>query len=87
MYILVSEVDGTLYTGQTSDVRQRLRRHNAGRIHSTKGHGPYRLGYVEECSTRAQAMSREWELKKKWNTERKRKLVSGFKIAKLKEFE
>ena len=45
VYILVSEIDGTLYTGQTSNLISRLERHNEGLIKSTKAKGPYKLGY------------------------------------------
>ena len=78
VYILVSEKDGSLYTGQTNDLNDRLARHNSGKVASTRGRGPFRLGYYEKYDTRAEAMWREWELKKKWNTERKSKLVSKF---------
>ena len=78
VYILVSERDHTLYTGQTKDLRRRIQRHNKGLIKSTKGKVPYTLQYFEEFASRSAAMAREWELKKKWNTERKRKLIDGF---------
>ncbi len=84
VYILVSEIDGTLYTGQTSNLISRLERHNKGLIKSTKLKGPYKLGYFERFSGRSAAMWREWELKKKWNTARKRKLVENFDGSKLK---
>ncbi|MDI6803080.1 MAG: GIY-YIG nuclease family protein [Bacteroidota bacterium] len=32
VYILQSEKDGTLYTGQTLNLRERLHLHNSGRI-------------------------------------------------------
>ena len=85
VYILVSEKDGTLYTGQTSDLRDRLVRHNSGQVHSTKGKGPFRLGCYEEFGSRSEAMWREWELKKKWNAERKTKLVNSFNNEKTME--
>ena len=78
VYILVSEVDGSLYTGQTTDLKTRLKTHNKGLVKSTKRRSPYRLGYYEVCDTRSDAMRREWELKKKWNTGRKKRLVEGF---------
>jgi putative endonuclease len=67
-----------LYTGQTNDLSERLIRHNSGQVPSTKGKGPFRLGYYEEFQSRSEAMWREWELKKKWNTGRKKKLVGSF---------
>ena len=85
VYMLVSEKDGSLYTGQTSDIKARLERHNRGVIRATKRKAPYRLGYVEEHATRSEAMWREWELKKKYNTERKRKMIEGFDPRKIEE--
>ncbi len=78
VYILVSETDGSLYTGQTDDLVDRLKRHNHGWIRATRRKSPYRLGYFEEHPSRADAMWREWQLKTKHNTERKRKLIQEF---------
>jgi len=78
VYILVSEVDGTLYMGQTEDLKGRFRRHNKGLVQTTRNHAPYKLGYFEVVESRSEAMWREWELKKKWNTQRKKKLVDKF---------
>ncbi len=78
VYILISNIDGSLYTGQTHDLRKRILRHNKGYVHSTKRKIPYTLGYFEIYSTRAEAMWREWELKTKVNTQQKKKLIDGF---------
>ena len=85
VYILVSLADGSLYTGQTNNLKSRLDRHNAGLITSTKSKRPYEIGYVESYATRSEAMWREWELKKKWNTERKKKLVERFDLKLLRQ--
>ncbi len=86
VYIIVSDVDGTLYTGQTANLPERLKRHNQGKIRSTKAKKPYQLRYVEEYRTRSEAMWREWELKTKWNTERKKKLIRSFDQTRISEF-
>ena len=86
VYILVSTVDGSLYTGQTQDLQVRMKRHNTGRVKSSRSRAPYRLAYVEEYATRAEAMWREWELKTKWNSDRKKKLISGFDPSRLVHF-
>jgi putative endonuclease len=85
VYILESQVDSSLYTGQTNDLKERLRRHNSGLVKATRSKSPYRLGYFEVYPTRADAMWREWELKKKWNTDRKKKLIENFDKTKLNE--
>ena len=62
VYILRNAED-RFYIGHTSDLELRLRRHNEGRVRSTKGHGPWRVTYFKEFWTRAQAMANEKELK------------------------
>ncbi len=84
MYILVSQVDGSLYTGSADDIPKRLGRHNKGLVKSTRSKKPYELGYFEIFQSRAEAMWREWELKKKWNTDRKKKLIAGFDPKKIR---
>lgn len=85
VYILESLVDGTYYVGQTNNLNDRIKRHNNGNIKSTKFKKPYKLCYFEEFESRSNAMLREWEIKKKYNTERKRKLISSFDNSKLKK--
>ncbi len=86
VYILVSDVDGSLYTGQTANLRMRLKHHNQGKVQSSKAKKPYQLRYFEQFETRSEAMWREWELKIKWNTDRKKKLIYSFDHARLAEF-
>lgn len=52
------------YVGWTTDLEQRLQRHNAGTgARSTRGR-TWALLYAERHQTRTQAMSREWYLKR-----------------------
>ena len=62
VYILQAD-DGTYYVGQTNDLKDRLNRHNSGRVKSTKAKAPWRLVYTEELATRAQATKREKQIK------------------------
>ncbi len=78
VYILVSEVDGTLYTGQTQNMNARLKLHNSKRVQSTRKKSPWHLGYFEVFGKRSDAMRREREFKKRWNTERKKRLIAHF---------
>ena len=63
VYIIESLSDGRLYIGQTSDLNDRLRRHNQNRSKSTKGRGPWRLIHHEEFESRSEAYAREQYLK------------------------
>jgi putative endonuclease len=59
VYILQC-ADGTLYTGWTTDLEQRLRAHNSGQgAKYTRGRRPVRLVYREEQPTRSAAQRRE----------------------------
>ncbi len=57
--------DGSLYTGITNDLVRRIRQHNAGRAaRYTRGRGPVVMRYCEICLSRAQALRREWAVKR-----------------------
>lgn len=62
---IVECADKTLYTGWTTDVKRRLKTHNAGRgARYTRERGPVRLVYVEEVPDRRAALKRELEIKR-----------------------
>jgi putative endonuclease len=72
--------DGTFYTGWTTDPPRRERQHNAGRgAKYTRTRRPVKLVYVEELSSRAEAMKRERVIKK-MTREQKRKLVESTQV-------
>ena len=57
--------DHTLYTGWTNDLEKRIRAHNEGKgAKYTKSRRPVRLVYFETFSTKEEAMSREYRIKK-----------------------
>lgn len=57
--------DGSLYTGWTNDLEARLRAHNEGRGGKyTRSRRPVTLVHVEAFSTKEEAMSREWHIKR-----------------------
>jgi len=62
-YVIQSDKDGKFYTGFTSDLRNRLTEHNAGKVKSTKTRGPFRLVYCEVCLHEQDATAREKYLK------------------------
>ena len=57
--------DGSLYTGITTDLDKRLKRHNEGRATKyTRDRKPVRLVYKEIFNTESLARRREIEVKK-----------------------
>ena len=56
--------DGSLYTGWTNDLEQRVAAHNTGKgAKYTKARRPVELVYFEEFETKEQAMKREYVIK------------------------
>jgi putative endonuclease len=66
VYVLGSQRkdDRRTYVGWTTDLERRLRQHNSGvGAKSTRGR-EWLLLYSESCTTRNEAMSLEWHLKR-----------------------
>jgi putative endonuclease len=67
VYILQSESTGKLYIGHTSDLDERVARHNSkesgSRRYTHKQMGPWELIYSEKFPNRSEAMKRERSLK------------------------
>ena len=75
VYILAS-ADGRYYTGYTTDLAARMRKHQSGRgAKFTRGFGFGKLLYHEHYYTKSKAMKREAEIKS-WSRTKKSKLVS-----------
>lgn len=76
--------DGTIYTGWTFDVPQRVQAHQQGRgARYTRTRRPVRLMYSEELPSRRDAMRREIALKR-WPRARKQALAKKPKRTKSK---
>jgi len=74
VYILLCS-DGSLYTGICINIKDRVKRHNSGRASKyTRSRRPVELLYAEQCATKAEASSREREIKD-FSVENKRRLV------------
>ncbi len=63
VYVLLSERDGKFYIGQTNDLSDRMKRHNAGRVPATRYRIPFRLVHSEVFASRSVAVTRERYLK------------------------
>jgi predicted GIY-YIG superfamily endonuclease len=55
--------DGSLYIGQTADLKNRLERHAKGQNRWTRSRLPVTVAYREEFPTRMEAVKREKVLK------------------------
>jgi putative endonuclease len=62
IYILRNST-GRYYIGQTSDLSQRLQRHNEGKVFWTKNRSPWEIIYSQSFQTRSEAMLEEKRLK------------------------
>ena len=72
--------DGSLYGGYTTDLQRRLTAHNSGKgAKYTRARLPVELVWWESFSTKEEAMSREWHLKK-LSRAQKLALIEGFVV-------
>jgi len=72
-YILECESSGMLYIGQTSDLKERLTRHNNGNSRFTKGKGPWKMIFSIKLELRSEAILLEQKLKGFKNRDRIKK--------------
>ena len=63
VYILKSETRYRLYIGKTTNLKKRLKEHNAGQNASTKPYRPWELIFYEAYVKRSDATRREKYLK------------------------
>jgi putative endonuclease len=75
VYILASQRNGTLYTGVTSDLRQRIWEHKGDFVRGfTRTYGVHRLVYYELCEDMGAAIAREKQIKR-WNRAWKLRII------------
>jgi predicted GIY-YIG superfamily endonuclease len=69
--------DGSYYVGHTTDLAERIVRHNAGRGPAyTAARRPVEMAYSEALSSIEAALQREAQLKR-WTREKKEALIAG----------
>lgn len=74
---IVKCADGTLYTGISNDLENRISAHNSGKgAKYTCGRLPIVLAYKEICDNKSAALKRECEIKK-MTRGRKLKLIKS----------
>lgn len=82
VYILKCK-DNTLYTGITTDLVQRINKHNQGTgAKYTRGRTPVQLMYYESGYTKSEALKREISIKKLTRIQ-KEKLIKDFNDTKI----
>ena len=63
VYVLLSGKDNRFYVGYTSNLDNRFKDHNSGRVTSTMYRIPFDLVYYEVCFNQKDALHREKYLK------------------------
>jgi putative endonuclease len=77
VYILQSLRTGRFYVGQTDNLMVRFNQHRQGDVSSTKGYRPWWMPYYECFSSRADALRREREIKRKKSADSIRRLIAA----------
>ena len=75
VYIIKSEVTDRFYIGHTENFQNRLKRHNAGLVRSTKSGIPWYEIYIEEVNDKNLAYRREMQIKSYKGGEAFKKLI------------
>jgi putative endonuclease len=74
---IIKCADGNLYTGVTTDIPRRVKRHNSKKASKyTRVRTPVTLAYSEDCPTKSSALTREAQIKR-WSKEKKLVLIDG----------
>ena len=63
VYLLMSRVNGRIYTGYTADLKRRIHEHMRGEVHTTKRMHEPNLVYYEAFTNKEYAQERERYLK------------------------
>ena len=75
---IVKCADGSLYTGWTNHIEERIRAHNEGRgAKYTRSRRPVELVYLKTFETKEQAMSCEYRIKKLTRKQKMALIESG----------
>ncbi len=64
VYILKSLKNNRYYIGSTTNIDNRLKMHNNGRVQSTKNNRPYKIELLQKYKTIKEAKQIEYRIKK-----------------------
>ncbi len=59
VYVIKSKLRKYIYVGMTSNIEERIERHNKGYEKTTRAYRPFELIYTEDQATREEARKRE----------------------------
>jgi putative endonuclease len=78
-FVYIAEcADGSLYTGYTNDVAQRIKAHNDGKgAKYTRTRRPVRPVYTESCASKGEAFRREAQIKQLRRKKKLRLIAEG----------
>ena len=77
LYIVTNKMNTVLYTGVTSDLKQRIYQHKEHFVDSfTSRYNTNKLIYYENAETHEAALFREKQIKS-WSRKRKEELIAG----------
>ena len=80
VYILECN-DKTLYTGYTTNIAERIEKHESGKgAKYTRGRGPFVLRYQEQFATKEAAMKREYDIKRLTKKNKLRLIKEGMAL-------
>lgn len=63
VYVLQSTINKDIYVGYSTDLKERFKLHNLGKVKSTKSYKPWKLIYYESYKGKFDATKREKQLK------------------------
>ena len=66
VYLLRSLRDKNFYSGYSENLKERLSKHQSGKVDSTKNRRPLELVYYEACLDQKDALHREKYFKTTW---------------------
>ncbi len=78
VYILYSQKDHKLYVGCTSNLENRIKEHNSGKVTVTKNRIPLVGIHYEKFNDKAEAFNRERFFKSLWSGRLKKKILKEY---------